>query len=45
MQDYEKLGVFYLGRHYDLNKKQSTSELLLYPSKHLVTHGLELTSE
>src|SRR5688572_8071192 len=40
MQDYEKLGVFYLGRHYDLNKKQATSELLLYPSKHLVTHGL-----
>src|SRR5688500_18828749 len=40
MQDYEKLGVFYLGRHYDLNKKQATPELLLYPSKHLVTHGL-----
>ncbi|HRZ38885.1 MAG TPA: type IV secretory system conjugative DNA transfer family protein, partial [Candidatus Paceibacterota bacterium] len=40
MQDYEKLGVFYLGRRYDLGKKQSLPELLLYESKHLVTHGL-----
>ncbi len=40
MQDYEKLGVFYLGRYYDLNKKKSLPELLLYESKHLVTHGL-----
>ena len=40
MQDYEKLGVFYLGRHYDLKKKQSKPELLLYESNHLVTHGL-----
>src|SRR5262245_25962232 len=40
MQAYEKLGVFYLGRHYDPKKKKTGSELLLYPSKHLVTHGL-----
>ena len=40
MQDYEKLGVFYLGRHYDLKQKKSLPELLLYESKHLVTHGL-----
>ena len=40
MQDYEKLGVFYLGRHYDLKKKKSLPELVLYESKHLVTHGL-----
>ena len=40
MQDYEKLGAFYLGRHYDLKKKRSKPELLLYESKHLVTHGL-----
>ncbi len=40
MQDYEKLGVFYLGRHYDLKKKKATADLLLYESKHLVTHGL-----
>ena len=38
--DYEKLGVFYLGRSYDLGKKKSTSELVLYDAKHLVTHGL-----
>jgi len=40
VQDYEKLGVFYLGRRYDLGKNQSLPELLLYESKHLVTHGL-----
>jgi DNA helicase HerA-like ATPase len=40
MQDYEKLGVFYLGRHYDLQARKSLPELALYESKHLVTHGL-----
>jgi iron complex outermembrane receptor protein len=30
MQDYERLGVFYLGRNYDLNAKQPTDDLLLY---------------
>ena len=40
MQAYEKLGVLYLGRHYDPAAKKATPELLLYPSKHLVTHGL-----
>jgi hypothetical protein len=40
MQDYEKLGVFYLGRHYDLKEKKAKPDLLLYESKHLVTHGL-----
>ncbi|MHB9009528.1 MAG: helicase HerA-like domain-containing protein, partial [Limisphaerales bacterium] len=40
MQDYEKLGVFYLGRHYQLEQRQRTDEVLLYDSKHLVTHGL-----
>jgi hypothetical protein len=40
MQDYEKLGVFYLGRHYDLKEKKAKADLLLYESKHLVTHGL-----
>lgn len=40
MQDYEKLGVFYLGRHYDLKKKKTKSELVLHESKNLVTHGL-----
>ncbi|HEY5913875.1 MAG TPA: DUF87 domain-containing protein [Verrucomicrobiae bacterium] len=40
MQDYEKLGVFYLGRFYDLKKKKNLPELVLYDSRHLVTHGL-----
>jgi DNA helicase HerA-like ATPase len=40
MRDYERLGVFYLGRHYDLKKKKSPPELVLYEFKHLVTHGL-----
>lgn len=40
MQDYEKLGVFYLGRPYDLRKKQPTGELLLYDSRDLLTHAV-----
>jgi hypothetical protein len=40
MPDYEKLGVFYLGRRYDPDQKQPTSELLLYDSRDLVTHAL-----
>ncbi|MDZ4160070.1 MAG: DUF87 domain-containing protein, partial [Anaerolineaceae bacterium] len=40
MVDYEKLGVFYLGRSYDLKTKQSGNELILYDSKDLVTHAV-----
>ncbi len=40
MQDYEKLGVFYLGREYDLAQKQAQDALLLYDSKDLVTHAV-----
>ena len=40
MQDYEKLGAFYLGRPYDLKTKQSKDGLLLYDSKDLVTHAV-----
>ena len=40
MEDYEKLGVFYLGRPYDLKAKKSGEGLILYDSKHLVTHGV-----
>ena len=39
MEDFEKLGAFYLGREYDLSKKESGG-LLLYDSKDLVTHGV-----
>ena len=37
-EDFEKLGVFYLGRPYDLAAKQAKPEWLLYDSKDLVTH-------
>lgn len=40
MQNYEKLGVFYLGRSYDLSTKTPKEDLLLYDSKDLVTHAI-----
>jgi hypothetical protein len=40
MQDFEKLGVFYLGREYDPEKRKGTDNLLLYDSKDLVTHAV-----
>ena len=40
MEDFEKLGVFYLGRPYDMKKKQPKSGLLLYDSKDLATHAV-----
>ena len=40
MQDFEKLGVFYLGRPYDLAKKKPKPGWLLYDSKDLVTHAV-----
>ncbi len=42
MQDYEKLGAFYLGKEYDLETKKATDDLLLYDSKDLVTHAVVL---
>src|SRR5206468_1075904 len=40
MQDFEKLGVFYLGRAHDVGATQATDELILYDSKDLVTHAV-----
>lgn len=40
MQDFEKLGVFYLGREYDLSARRQRDELILYDSKDLVTHAV-----
>src|SRR5215216_1400379 len=40
MEDFEKLGVFYLGRPYDLTHKKPKDGLLLYDSKDLVTHAV-----
>ena len=39
-EDFEKLGVFYLGRPYDMAAKQSKPGWLLYDSKDLVTHAV-----
>jgi hypothetical protein len=38
--DYEKLGLFYLGRSYDLAQRKPRGELVLYDSKDLVTHAV-----
>ena len=38
--DYEKLGLFYLGRSYDLAQRKPRNELVLYDSKDLVTHAV-----
>src|SRR5215813_750455 len=40
MQDFERLGVFYLGRAYDLDARQPTDSLVLYDSKDLTTHAV-----
>lgn len=40
MQDFEKLGAFYLGKQYDLAARSATDELLLYDAKDLTTHGV-----
>lgn len=46
--DFERMGVFYLGRRYDLDRKEAgglgasllSDEAFLYESKHLLTHAL-----
>ena len=40
MEDFEKLGAFYLGRPFDLKQKTRKEGLLLYDSKDLVTHAV-----
>ena len=37
---FEKLGVFYLGRSYDLAHKRPGDSLMLYDSRDLVTHAV-----
>ncbi len=39
-ETYEKLGAFYLGREFDLERGEGAAEPLLYDSRDLVTHGL-----
>jgi len=40
MQDFEKLGVFYLGREHNLKTRNAEEPLLLLDSKDLVTHAV-----
>ena len=38
--EYEKLGQFYLGKHYSLESQQPKPEYLLYDAKDLTTHAV-----
>jgi len=40
MPDYEKLGLFYLGRAFELESKTRKPDLVLYDSRDLVTHAV-----
>ncbi len=38
--DFEQLGIFYLGKHFDPAQKKLQDDLLLYDSRDLVTHAV-----
>ncbi|MDH3277665.1 MAG: DUF87 domain-containing protein [Nitrosopumilus sp.] len=40
MEIYEKLGEFFLGKHYNLSNKQEEDVPLLYDAKNLTTHAV-----
>ena len=40
MQDFEKMGAFYLGRTYDLAANRSLDDLVLYDGRDLTTHAV-----
>ncbi|HSB09115.1 MAG TPA: ATP-binding protein [Blastocatellia bacterium] len=40
MEDFEKMGAFYLGRAFDAKTKKAGESLVLYDSKDLVTHAV-----
>src|SRR5438132_215876 len=40
MEDFEKLGTFYLGRDYDLETRTPRPDLVLYDSRDLTTHAV-----
>lgn len=40
MQDYEKLGLFYLGREHEVATGEAGENLLLYDAKDLTTHAM-----
>lgn len=40
MQDFEKLGLFYLGKEFDAENQKTSDGFLLYDSRDLVTHAV-----
>ncbi|MFW6115571.1 MAG: ATP-binding protein [Chloroflexota bacterium] len=38
--DFEKLGAFYLGKHYDVAEEQRLDRLLMYDARDLTTHAV-----
>jgi len=38
--DFEKLGAFYLGKEFDIKKRQLLDRLLMYDSRDLTTHAM-----
>ena len=40
MKNYEKLGVFYVGKEFDLAQRTRKDEMVLYDSKDLLTHAV-----
>lgn len=40
INDFEKLGVFYLGKPYDLESEKEEPGYVLYESRHLTTHAV-----
>src|SRR6187455_3805323 len=40
MEDYEKLGAFYLGQEFDLKAGKRLDGLVMYDAKDLVTHAV-----
>jgi hypothetical protein len=40
MKNFEQLGLFYLGRKYDLDGGRARDDFVLYDSRHLTTHAV-----
>ncbi len=40
MESLEKLGAFYLGKHYDLDEGKITDKLIMYDARDLTTHAV-----
>jgi len=40
MQDFEKLGAFYLGKRFDTDANELTEDVVLYDAKDLTTHAV-----